>query len=94
VAVGVYEAGGDAFVRCARAPGDQFAFAGRRAGGREPLFPLVWALRLTVGVQEQAPADRAATALRLEEQRGHPQVGLDPAAPLGPVGSQVGVIDG
>ncbi|ESZ99768.1 hypothetical protein ThrDRAFT_02729 [Frankia casuarinae] len=71
MAAGVYEAGCDTFVRCARAPGDQRALAGRRAGRREPLFPLFGALRLTVGVQEQAPTDGAATMLDLEEQRGH-----------------------
>ena len=62
-AVGVYETGRDAFVRCARPPDGDRVVADRLAGGGEPLFPLARVLWFTVGVQQQALAERAAAAL-------------------------------
>ena len=66
-AVGVYETGCGAFVRCACPPDGDRVVADRRASGREPLFPLARVLRFTVGVQQQASAERAAAALDSQE---------------------------
>src|SRR5205823_412692 len=35
----------------------------RLAGDGEPLFPLLWALRLVIGVEQEVPADRASAVL-------------------------------
>ena len=71
VAVGVYEAVRDAFIRRAGTPNDDGAFADRLAGGREPLFPLGWALGFAIGVEQQPLAERAAAVLDSQEpQRG------------------------
>ena len=63
VAVGVYEEGCDAFIRCAGTRDDDRMFADRLAGGREPLFPLARGLGFAVGVQQQSSAERAAAVL-------------------------------
>src|SRR6266511_3481868 len=93
VAVGVYETGCDAFVRRASPPGGERVSADRLAGGREPLFPLVRALRFTVGVQQQPSTERASAVLGSEEpQRGGVHRRVAAAAPLGPVVGQGRVI--
>jgi len=40
--------------------------AGRCADGRDPLFPFVGVLWFSVSVQEQLPAERAASMLPFE----------------------------
>jgi hypothetical protein len=53
VAVGVYEAGCDGFVRYLESGiGDDRLFADRLFDDGGPLFPLVWALWFPVGVQK------------------------------------------
>ena len=91
-----YEAGGGAFVRRDRAPGDNRCAAGRRlADGREPLLRLAWALRFLVGVGQQAVAGRAASLLPLElEQQDRARGSAGTASPLGPVGGQCRVVRG
>jgi hypothetical protein len=66
-AVGVYETGCGAFVRCACSPDGDRVVADRLAGGREPLFPLARVLWFTVGVQQQASAEWASAALDSQE---------------------------
>src|SRR3954451_16331432 len=63
VAVGVDEPRCGAFVRRACTRGGDCVLADRLAGGREPAFPLAWALWLLVGVQQQPVADRASAVL-------------------------------
>src|SRR5690242_8105364 len=67
LAVGVDETVCDAFVLRASTPYDDRVFADRHAGGREPLFPLLWALWFTIGVQQQPPTVRAAIVLDSQE---------------------------
>src|SRR5689334_7707314 len=75
-AVGVYEAGRDAFIRCAGTPDDDRVLADRLAGDREPSLPLARGLRFVVGVQQQPPTERAAAVLSSQElQRGGAQRG-------------------
>jgi hypothetical protein len=66
--VGVDEAvhGGPALGPGPRVDGDRLV-AGRCADGCGPLFPFVGVLWSSVGVQEQLPAERAASTLPLEE---------------------------
>ncbi len=52
MAVTVYEARCCSFVRCARSGGDDRVLRIAFAEGREPLFPLPWALWLAFGVQQ------------------------------------------
>lgn len=71
------------------APQTTIAFADRLTGGREPLFPLPWALGFTVGVQQQPSAERAAAVLDSQEpQRGRAQRGWLTASPPVPVVGQ------
>src|SRR6266508_3018201 len=67
-AVGVDETEREGFVRRAwpGVGGDRLE-ADRLAGRREPLLPLLGALRLVVGVQQQAAAQRTATVLRIQQ---------------------------
>src|SRR3954465_13446110 len=89
-AVGVYETGRGAFVRRACPPDGDRVLADRLAGGREPLFPLVRALGVTVGVQQQAPTEWASALLDSQEpQRGRSRRWSVAATPLGPVFGQV-----
>lgn len=63
------------------------------SGSGEPLLPLVRALWLVLGVQEQSSTAGAASLLRLEKaQVGKPQREVLPASPSGPVVSQGRVI--
>ncbi len=66
-AVGVDEAGdcGSALGSGSRVAGDRLV-AGRRADGCDPLLPFVGVLGFSVGVQEQLPAERAASTLPLK----------------------------
>ena len=75
-----------------RVEGDRLV-AGRRADGSNPLLPFVRVLGFSVGVQEQLPAERAASILPFEEpQPGRVERGC-PASPPGcPVAGQGGVI--
>jgi hypothetical protein len=45
---------------------DHALLAQRAAGGDEPLLPLLWGLRLLLGVEQQLPACRAAILLSFE----------------------------
>src|SRR5512132_1519162 len=66
-AVRMEEAGCDGVARCSRSRfGGHGMPLDRLAGGGEPLLPVVWALRLVLGVQEQSSAAGAAPVLRLE----------------------------
>jgi hypothetical protein len=51
LAVSVYETVCDAFVRRASTPHGDRVFADRLASSRKQLFPLSWALWLTIGIQ-------------------------------------------
>ena len=66
VAVGVHQVECDGIVRRAgnRIRGDRL-FADRGAGGLDPLLPLVGALWLVVGMQQEISAGRAAAMLCL-----------------------------
>ena len=91
--MGVHETG-FGLVRGAVVAQDEVTLGHRLAGHRPPLFPLAWALWLAVGVQQQAPADGAATLLRHEQTQGdavHRQ-GWAFAPPIGPVLGQRGVV--
>jgi hypothetical protein len=91
----VYESGCGAFVRRACSPGGDRVFADCRAGGPEPLFPLVWALWLMVGVEQQPPAERAAAVLGSQEQQhGRTEWGWVAATPQAPVVGQGRVVWG
>ncbi len=83
-AVGVYQVERGGFVRRGGLPvgGDRLS-AGRLADGGEPLFPLVGCLWLTIGVQQQAPAERTAAALRGSPSRGIIRGSLAFAHPTG-----------
>jgi len=92
LAVCVHETGAVRWVvspACDDVPGD------RLAGGAVPLFPVLRALRLAVGVQEQVSAERAAAVLPAEQVQGA-AVQRWPvfAAPFGPVAGLGGVIGG
>src|SRR5680860_1841236 len=50
-------------VRRAVPPHGEVALGYRLAGGRQPLFPLLWALRRTLGVQQEPLTDRPAPTL-------------------------------
>src|SRR6266508_3072594 len=94
-AVGVYQASGGGFVRCAVARlGDDRVFADRVADHLEPLFPLVGVLRFVVGVQQETPAPWTAAVLRPEQTQGDwVQQGFPAAAPQRPEFGQGGVVD-
>src|SRR3954465_7450110 len=95
-AVGVYETGCGAFVRFACPPDGDRVVADRLAGGREPLFPLARVLWFTVGVQQQAWAERASAALDSQEPqhgRAHPRWSAA-ASPQGPVFGQARIVRG
>ena len=65
--MGVDEAehGGSALSPGSRVEGDRLV-AGRLADGFNPLFPFVWVLWLLAGVEQQFPAERAASLLPVE----------------------------
>ena len=69
--MGVDEAehGGSTLRPGPRVEGDRLE-AGRRADGRDPLFPFIRVLWLSAGVQEQFPAERATAALPFESGSG------------------------
>ena len=58
----------DAFVAFAgcHLMGEELA-VDRLAGDGEPLFPLLWGLRLVIGVEQEIPASRASAVLRLQK---------------------------
>src|SRR6266542_704951 len=91
LAVRVDQAGA---VRCARVPlGGHVLLGDRLAGDPVPLFPLGGAGWLVVGVQEQVPAQGAASVLLGEQdQDAAVEQGSVLAASLGPVVGQGGVV--
>src|SRR5690242_8541066 len=89
-AVRVHEAECIGFIRRALPRvGDDRMFADRLASDLDPRFPFFWGLWLVVSVQQQAPAEWTAPALRLKKtQPGLVQRGFAAATPLGPVVDQ------
>jgi hypothetical protein len=65
VGVGETVDGVSAWFPGCRIEGDRLV-AGRDADGFDPLFPFVGVAWLLVGVEQQVPAERAASALLLE----------------------------
>ncbi len=93
-AVGVYEAGS------ITGAGGWFAgdhlFGERFADHAEPLLPLLGGVRFAVGMQEVVPTDRTTSVLHAEQVHGAVAQGrgLFPAAPVGPIPGQGGVVRG
>src|SRR5207302_4052995 len=69
-------------------------FAQRAADGDEPLLPLLWGLRLLIGVDQQFPACRTAVILSFEQLQGVcvQRRGFASATSLSPVPGQSWVV--
>src|SRR5450755_2164310 len=92
----VYETKAVGLARPVASPVGQALLAQRLTGDANPLFPFGWALWRMVGVQEQVPAIRASPSLPLQQLQAVPVHwrGCAPAAPVGPILGQGGVVRG